>query len=122
MTLTYTLDSTQRLITILGEYAHPDEWEQLLSRVLHDPRYAPGFAFLRDLRAASAPVDATTVLGIMHVVRGFWPLLRPGRVAVLTPRTVDPAALTAAAIADTENIPLKVFNSYQDAIEWLRGS
>jgi hypothetical protein len=121
VTLTYTLDTTQKLITIVGEYADANEWTQLLSRVLHDPRYAPGFAFLRDLRGATTPVDATAVVGIMKVVRGFWPLLQPARVAVLTPRAVDTAALAAAAVADAENIPLKVFNSYDEAMEWLRG-
>jgi hypothetical protein len=44
------------------------------------------FAFLRDRRDATTPVDAATVIGIMDVVRRFWPLLQPRRAAVLTPR------------------------------------
>jgi hypothetical protein len=121
VTLTYTIDQDQRLITIVGEYAHPDEWKALLSRVLHDPRRKPGFAFLRDLRAATTPVDAATVVGIMNVVRAFWPLLQPSRAAVLTPREVDTAALTAQALADAEHMPLQVFNAYQEAMDWLQG-
>ena len=119
MPLTYTIEPTQRVITILGEYADADEWKTLLARVLNDPRRQPGFGFLRDLRGASTPVSADTVVGIMDVVRGFWPLLQPARAAVLTPRDVDTAALTAHAIADASDIPLRVFNAYEDALEWL---
>ena len=121
MPLTYTIDPTQRVITILGEYADADEWKTLLARVLNDPRRQPGFGFLRDLRGASTPVSADTVVGIMEVVRRFWPLLQPSRAAVLTPRDADTAALTAHAIADASDIPLRVFNAYEDALEWLCG-
>lgn len=121
MPLTYTIDPSQRLITILGEYAEADEWRTLLARVLTDPRRAPGFAFLRDLRAATTPVSAEAVVGIMEVVRRFWPLLQVSRAAILTPRDLDTAALTAHAIADAERMPLRVFSSYEDALEWLQG-
>lgn len=121
MPLTYTIDTTQRLITIVGEYADAAEWKRLLARVLEDPRFGPGFGFLRDLRGATTPVSAETVVGIMDVVRRFWPFLRPTRAAVLTPREVDTAALTAHAIADATNMPLRVFNTYDDAIGWLLG-
>lgn len=120
MALSYTIDPTQRLITIIGEYAEAEEWKSLLARVLNDPQRQPGFAFLRDLRGATTPVSAGTVVGIMDVVRRFWPLLQPARVAILTPLEFDSAALTAHAIADAEHMPLKVFNSYDEAVEWLR--
>jgi hypothetical protein len=120
MPLSYTIDRAQRLITIEGEYAHADEWRELLRRVYEDPQREAGFGFLRDLRGAKHPVDAAAVLGIMNVVRHFWPLLQPGRAAVLTPREFDAAALTAHAIADAEHLPLKVFSAYDDAIEWLQ--
>lgn len=119
MPLSYTIDATQRLVTIIGEYAEADEWRALLSRVYHDPQRQPGFVFLRDLRDATTPVSAATVVEIMNVVRGFWPLLQPARAAILTPREFDTAALTAHAIADAEHIPLKVFNSYEEAVDWL---
>jgi hypothetical protein len=123
MTLTYTIDRTQRLVTIVGEYADGAEWNALLTRVLNDPRREPGFALLRDLRSATTPVSAAAVVGVMDVIRRFWPLLQPTRMAVLTPMEFDPAALTAHAIADEEDVPLKVFSSYDDAVEWLqRGS
>jgi hypothetical protein len=122
MPLAYTIDPTQRIITITGEYAGADEWRALLDRVLNDPQRQPGFAFLRDLRSATTPVTAATVVGVMDVVRQLWPLLQPAGIAVLTPLEVDPAALTAHAIADAEDMPLKVFRSYDDAVEWLRRS
>lgn len=120
MPLAYSIDPAQRIITITGEYAGADEWRSLFVRVLNDSQRRPGFAFLRDLRTATRPVSAATVVGVMDVIREFWPLLQPTGIAVLTPREVDSAALTAHAIADAEDMPLKVFSSYDDAVEWLR--
>jgi hypothetical protein len=121
MTLAYTVDTEQRLITISGEYADAEAWKLLLSRVLHDPRLTPGFAFLRDLRLATTPVDAATVAGIIEAVRGFWPHLQPSRVAILTPREFDPAALAAHALADSHRLPMRMFTSYEEAVDWLQG-
>jgi hypothetical protein len=120
MPLSYVIDTDEKLITITGEYAAAAEWRDILSRVLHDPRREPGFGFLRDLRGASRPVDAATVVGILQVVRQFWPHLQPSRAAVLTPRDFDPAALVAHALADAERMPLQMFTSYEAAREWLR--
>jgi hypothetical protein len=119
MSLSYTIDPGQRIITISGEYADAVEWTSLLARVLNDPQREAGFAFLRDLRAATTPVDAATVVGLMDVVRRFWPLLQPSRAAILTPLEFDSAAMAAYAIADGEGMPMRVFRSYDDAIEWL---
>ena len=119
MPLSYTIDPGQRIITITGEYADAAEWNTLLARVMNDPRREPGFAFLRDLRAATRPVNAATVVGLMDVVRRFWPLLQPSRAAVLTPLEFDSAAMAAYAIADAEGMPMRVFRSHDDAIEWL---
>lgn len=120
MALAYTIDAEQRLITISGEYSDADAWKALLSRVLHDPRCEPGFAFLRDLRGATAPVDAAMVVRIMEAVRGFWPYLQPSRAAILTPREFDPALLGAHALADTHHLPVRMFTSYDAAVEWLQ--
>jgi hypothetical protein len=120
--LTYTIDPAERLIVITGEYAEAAEWRELLGRVLADPRRQPGFAFLRDLREATRPVDAATVVGIIEVVRRFWPLLQPSRAAIVTPHAFDTAALTAHALADAERLPLEAFTSYEAALAWLQGS
>lgn len=120
MGLNYVVDPGQKLIVITGEYAPPEEWQRVLTRVLHDPRRQPGFGFLRDLRGATAPVDAATVVGIVEVVRRFWTHLQPSRAAVLTPLEFDPAALVAHALADAQHLPLQMFTSYDAALEWLR--
>jgi hypothetical protein len=120
MALGYFIDPAQKLITITGEYADAEEWEALLARLLHDPLLTPGCGFLRDLRGAEVPVDVGTVVGIMDAVRRFWPLLQPSRAAVLTPREFDPAAMAAHALADGEGIPLRMFTTYEAAIEWLQ--
>jgi hypothetical protein len=120
LALAYTIDAEQRLITISGEYSDADAWKALLSRVLHDPRCEPGFRFLRDLRGATAPVDAARVVGILETVRSFWPYLQPSRAAILTPREFDPALLAAHALEDTHHLPVRMFTSYDAAVEWLQ--
>ena len=121
MALSYSIDEAEQLVTITGEYSAADEWKDLLARVLADPRRRAGFAFLRDLRQATHPVDAATVIAIISVVRQFWPRLRPRRAAILTRHDIDPAAMVAHALADADNLPLQAFNSYEAALEWLRG-
>jgi hypothetical protein len=120
MPLAYTIDTNQQIITITGEYAEASEWRELLGRILADPQRRPGFAFLRDLRAATTPVDTQTVVAIIEVVRRFWPQLQPSRAAIVTPLNVDPAALVAHALADAQHLPLQAFNSYDSALEWLQ--
>src|SRR5688572_23059637 len=120
MPLSYDIDQILELITISGEYADADDWKVLLNRILHDQRLRPGFAFLRDLRQATTPVDAAMVVLIMDTVRRFWPHLQPSRAAILTPREFDPAALAAHALADTHGLPIQMFSSYEAAVEWLR--
>ena len=120
MALRYEIDRIQQLVTITGEYSNAAEWEDLFRRVQADPRLRPGYAFLRDLRGASTPVSAATVVEIIAVVRRFWSHLRPSRAAIVTPRDVDSAALVAHALADAENLPLQAYTSYETALNWLR--
>jgi hypothetical protein len=118
--LDYSVDPDERLIVITGEYSDASEWRVLLAKVLGDTRIKPGFAFLRDLRTATKPVEAETVVQIMEVVRRFWPHLRPTRGAILTKQSEDRAALVAHALADAQQLPIRMFNSYEEAMTWLR--
>jgi hypothetical protein len=120
--LAYTIDAGQRLITITGEYAGPGEWKDILGRVLTDPDRQPGFVMLRDLRHATTPTDAETVVEVINVVREFWSKLQLSRYAVVTPLSMDPAALVAQALADREEIPMRIFMTYEEAMLWLRQS
>jgi hypothetical protein len=120
MPLTYAIDAELGLVTIRGEYAAAGEWHEMLARLLADPRRKAGMGFLRDLRDATKPVDVETVVGIIRVVRRFWPQLQPSRAAVLTPLVIDPAALVAHGLADAQHIPLRTFTSYDEALSWLR--
>jgi hypothetical protein len=117
--LAYVIDVDQRLVTITGEYSDATEWKDVLARIHHDPRRQPGFAFLRDLRHATAPVDAATVVEIAHVVRRFWPLIQPARAAILTLSEEDAPALVAQALADADGTPLRMFTNYDEAVTWL---
>lgn len=121
MSLAYEIDEGERLIVITGEYSAAAEWQSLLAAVLADPRRKPGFGFLRDLRAATRPVSADMVVQIMDVVRRFWPQLQPSRAAIVTNQNEDPAALVAHALADAQQLPMRAFNSYDEARAWLKG-
>lgn len=120
MTLTYSVDDREELVTITGEYSGADEWKPLLERIVHDNRIREGFAFLRDLRGATSPTDAATVVAVMEMVQRLWPRLKPSRGAIVTSRLIDPPALVAHAIADAQRLPIEMFTSYDAAIEWLR--
>jgi hypothetical protein len=118
--LDYTVDRDNRLVIITGDYGTPSAWAALLARIQQDPHLEPGFAFLRDLRGATTPIDVAGVVAIMDAVRRVWPLVEPSRGAILTPDTFDVAALAAHALADNHGLPIRMFTNYEAAIEWLR--
>ena len=119
MPLRYDIDDTERIVIITGDYAEPSEWRGLLAAIAEDPHYRPGLGFLRDLRASKHPVSAETVIGIIGVVREFWGRLGATRAAILTRPGIDMPATVAHALAEDERLPLRAFNSYEDAIAWL---
>ena len=119
MALEYSIDQTRNLIEITGEYADAAEWERLLSRVAADPRRRPGCIVLRDQRGGTTPVDPATVIAIMEVVERFWPALGIRRAAIVMQPHRDSPALVAHAVADSENLPIQAFASYDAALEWL---
>lgn len=121
MPLSYDIDPGQRIITITGDYAEPAEWRILLGAIAADPRSPRGYGFLRDLRLSSNPVSAESVAGIIAVVRQFWSVLGARRAAILTRPGIDMPATVAHALAEDERLPLRAFNSYDDAVGWLNG-
>ena len=97
----------------------PRSGPELLGKLVADPQLAPGFAVLRDLRNATTPTDASSVVRAMTVVRKFWPHIQPSRTAILTREDIDPAALVASALADAHGLPLQIFRSVDAAMRWL---
>jgi hypothetical protein len=120
MALAYQIDPAQRIVTITGDYAEAGGWRVLLSSIAADPDYRPGSSFIRDLRASAHPVSAEAVIGIIAVVREFWGALGAHRAAIVTRPGIDDPAVVAHALADHEQIPLRAFTSYDDAVAWLR--
>ena len=118
-TLQYNIDSDRRLVVITGDYSNPADWLMLAGRLLKDPRITPGLFYLRDLRGGSRPASTTTVLAIFRVVQRFWPSVMPSKGAIVTDRGHDSAAQVAQALADSDNLPIQVFTSYDTAVEWL---
>ena len=120
MALSYQIVPSRKLVTITGEFSTDVEWRTVLQAVADDPQYQPGFSFLRDLRDATQPIDAQTVRRILEVVQMAWAILQPRRAAIVAPRHVETPALVAYALAEDAGVPLRVFTSYGDAIDWLR--
>lgn len=119
MALSYRIDAAQQLVIITGDYAEPDEWRHLLSSIVADPAYRRGSSFVRDLRQSTHPVDAAAVMGIIAVVREFWPKLGTHRAVMVTRHGLDVPAVIAEALATDQRMPLRAFTSYQEAIEWV---
>ena len=119
MPLSYRIDPLQGIVTITGDYTDAAGWRELLSEVSRDPHYRPGFGFLRDLRASTHPVSSQVVKGIIGVVREFWATLGTSRAAIVTGHGIDYPALIAEALADDEQLALRAFTSYDEAVSWL---
>ena len=120
MPLSYAIDAAEKIVTITGDYADAAEWRVLLGAVLRDPEYERGFSFIRDLRTSEHPVSPQVVKGIMAVVGEFWQQLGVRRAAIVTRPGIDFPAVIAEALADEEQIPLRAFTLYDDAVKWLR--
>ena len=123
MPLAYSIDPIEGIVTVTGDYAEAADWRVLLQAVASDPNYRRGFSFIRDLRRSAHPVGPQTVVGIIAVVREFWPQLGVRRAAIVTRPgpAVDLPAVVAHALAGAEQIPLEVFTSYDEAVSWIRG-
>lgn len=121
MPLSYEIDANQRIITITGDYAEPSEWRVLLASIAADPRSPRGYGFLRDVRLSAHPVSPESVAGIIAVVRQFWNVLGARRAAILTRPGIDLPATVAHALAEDVQLPLRAFNTYDDAVAWLNG-
>jgi hypothetical protein len=117
--LAYRIDPAARIVTITGDYAEAAEWRRLLTALMDEKRFGPGFSFIRDLRTSEHPVSAETVVAIIAVVREFWDRLGARRAAIVTRPGIDNPAMVAHALADHEHIPLRAFTSYEDAVAWL---
>jgi hypothetical protein len=119
MALAYRIDPARQLVIITGDYAEPDEWRILLTNIVEDPAYRPGSSFIRDLRTSEHPVGAQAVMGIIAVVREFWPRLGTHRAAMVTRNVIDVPAVIAEALASDERMPLRAFTSYDEALAWV---
>lgn len=119
--LAYRIDPVQGIVTITGDYADAGGWRGLLSAVARDPDYRPGFSFIRDLRDSAHPVSGDTVIGIIAVVREYWGVLGASRAAIVTRPGIDYPAVIAEALAADEQIAIRAFSSYDDAVTWLQG-
>lgn len=121
MSLAYSIDAQKQIVTITGDYSDADGWRTLLAAVASDPDYQRGYGFIRDLRNSSHPVDANTVIGILAVVREFWQALGVRRAAMVTRHGINTPAAVAEALAQDQQVALRAFTSFHDAVEWVSG-
>jgi hypothetical protein len=118
MSLNYSVDSDRRIVIISGDFTSPSEWVLLASRLLRDPAVTSNFVFLRDLRGVKQTHSPATVLAVFRIVRRFWPTFRPIKGAIVTDRGENYAAQVAQALADTDDLPIRVFTDFDEALEW----
>jgi hypothetical protein len=119
MPLAYSIDPDRPLVTITGDYGDAAAWNDLLQAIGADPSYRRGSDFIRDLRGSEHPVTPETVRDIIAVVRLFWRRLGARRAAIVTRPMVDAPAVVAHALAQDQDMPLRAFSAYDDALAWL---
>jgi hypothetical protein len=119
MSLEYSVDAERRLVTIRGDFTAPTEWVALAGSLLRDPRVKSHFAFLRDLRGVKETHSPATVLAVFRIVQRFWPTFRPIKGAIVTERGNNYAAQVAQALADGDDLPIRVFTDFEEAVEWV---
>lgn len=119
MALTYTVEPGVRLVTITGEYGDATQWQQLAQRMLADTRLQSGFSFIRDLRGGQHRATDATILETFDVVRRFWPLFKPSKAAIVTRREDATVAMVVQALADGQDLPIRTFDSYEAALDWI---
>lgn len=120
MPLTYRIDPLEGLVTIAGDYADAASWQALLAAIARDPAFRPGLCFLRDLRSSHNPVSVPMVVAIIAVVKEFWTPLGVRRAAIVTGPGTDAPAMVAHALADDNDLQLRAFTQYDEAVQWLR--
>ena len=120
MSLSYSVDSTARIVTISGDYAGVEDWMRLLTTIAVDPNCPRGCAYLRDLREGTVPTDADTLVAVMDSIGKAWQAVKPRRAAILTREGDDITAQVADALAGARKLPVRAFTSYDEAIRWLR--
>src|SRR4051812_39760407 len=120
MPLIYTVDTTDRIVTITGDYAGVEEWMRLLTAIAVDPNCPRGCAYLRDLRDGTVPTDTATVVSVMESIGKAWHTLKPRRAAILTAQEDNITAQVTQALADSQKLPVRAFTSHEEAMTWLR--
>ena len=122
MPLTYKIDPGRSLVTIAGPYATATEWLILLGLVRRDPALPSPSNFLRDLRGADRPPNQAMASATFNVVQRFWSELGVRKWAVLTDAADDAVPLMMQTLGEQNDLAIRVFTSYIDAVTWLQES
>jgi hypothetical protein len=120
MLLTYSIDAASGIITITGDEPTPEQFEDHLRRLFADPRYRPGYGWLRDRRHLPAPSTEY----ISHTVRALsqWPGFPGCRIALVVPES-DPAHYgmmrMVQLMGDGRALEAAIFFDVDSARAWL---
>ena len=120
--LAYSVDPLRRVVTITGEFTSPSEWVTLAMQLKREAGVNGQFAFIRDLRGVQRTHPPATVLAVFRIVQGFWPTFGPRKGAIVTDPGNLHAPQVAQALADAENLPIRLFTDYDEAVEWIEGT
>ena len=127
MAMEWSINPSQRrvILTITDPYTM-DQWQAAIRAVLQHPNFVPGFGFLVDRRACSAP-SGEFIQKQIDFLAGQEPLRVPHRVALLV-RPHDAAAYGMARMLEIRaefldtGIDHRIFQSVEAAERWLEGS
>ena len=116
----FEVDPRARIVTIKGSVTPNVEGSRdVLSDVVNDPDYEPGFGLFMDMRGIVVPPDADTVIaGSQNVVR-FKPLI-PGPMAVVVPTEMELHSEIYIALFASEGVEARTFTDYEEARTWLK--
>jgi hypothetical protein len=123
----WSIDSSLRrvVLTIADPYTL-EQWQAAITGVLQHSSFVPGFGFLVDRRACSAPTTEFIQKQI-DFLAGEEPLRVPHRVALVV-RPNDPAAFGMARMLEIRaefhatGIQHRIFQSIEAAERWLEGT
>ena len=124
MAVTYRIDPRGRVVylTVSGESSF-EEWEGALRRVLADPAYVKGFAFLTDRRGQrDVPGPEFPRQVLRFLVERTSDMGRYRWAAVSTREATFQTLRMFSILAEEADIHIAAFRDYDEALRWLLGA
>jgi hypothetical protein len=118
----YTIHTSSRVVAITShEDPSIEEWIAVLEAVLADPKFEPGFVFLSDRRAVTAPASTSFIEQAAAYLSERPAVFGGSRWAILvdTPGSYGMARMGQAIVNDQSSLEVRIFRDPADALMWL---